>query len=1686
MPTNRLNLCVVLVAFGWAATASARPGDGLPARPAQTDSEAKGEESAIITGTGEAAAQAASCLVFGGFDELHAGRNRYRGNAYRMEYDAKLLEIRMELSFVGEVDLYFSIHRAPSEEDVPYERVVTDCVARDESDDERYESCTLPLTLEAGFDYLIGVTWGQTNNPASRNVTYGRDVQTYPLPFLHGQILGLVADNTAPPLGDTLAGIFVFDSGAYSMELCFEPVEGACCVLPDAQYLDGCKLSDAADCVDSGGWFQGQRVSCDQVYCDFGACCDPCGDCYRDYTHDACAAADREWQGSEVDCDPSPCVAVTGACCLKDPNRCEVLCARKCDEQAGTYRGDGTMCDPDPCQGACCVQGGCINATPDDCDVFFGIYKGDGTSCAVLAPELECGGACCYGFFETLNYCQEVPERSLCTFEWFAASAYWGDGTICPPNPSDPDTGCGEPVDYGACCLPDGLCINTTLSFCEAWWVGGQYRGGIACNALTCTTGVGACCMADGTCELLAEDDCTGPGGQGIAWTQGQVCVPNNCPAPTGACCMSDASCTALLSELECDDEGGLYEGDDPSADPCTTASCEPFGACCRPNGTCTDRVTKTDCEDTLGGSYKGDGTTCDSLDPNCPRLGACCTEVGDCFFILRNQCDQVQGASFLGGGITCQQGTCPTGVCCVGSYCIVPEVTRAACDARLGDYRGDGSVCSDETIICGDIEGACCMPDETCQFVVPQVCFDDGGDYQGEGVLCQGDVCTLGACCPPDFPDGDCVDDVLPLKCDADGGEWYPGVACLERPCDPTGACCNGGDCAIEKEVDCLMAGGIYQGDDIECLPGLCTLGACCHLDGTCEDGAVESTCTDPNTDFYPNGDCNRDCYPRGACCKELECVPGQTRQLCESDGGTYDGDGTVCREELCDVVACCFRDGCSYPGQTRQQCEMNDGVYLPGASCEGAGCTRGACCRADGTCTTDDTISVWCEDPKDFQPGATCNDCVGRGVCCVPEDPLCDIMTQEVCQLQHGGRYGGDATTCEPSDLCRLGACCTFDERCDATQTGLDCELAGGIYLGSEAGCDDDAIDCVRGACCELDGTCLNDTVAARCTAVGSEFHSMWTCEMLDPPCAPKGACCKEDVCFEALTQAQCENDGGTYDGDGTVCREELCSVVSCCFRDGCSYPGQTRQQCEMNDGVYLPGTSCEGADCTRGACCRADGTCAMDDTIGVWCEDPEDFQPGAACNACVGRGVCCVPDDQTCYVMTREVCEVLNGGMYGGDATTCEPSDMCQVGACCRPDETCIDTTRLDCETDGYTYVGSPATCQTIDCALGACCELDGTCRDDTIAPKCAAAGSEFYLASTCETLDPPCQPKGACCNRITYICQDFLTFEECQHEWTQGVLCADLDPPCAEPTGACCDWTTYACQDSVTLLECQGVDQEWTQDVLCAGLDPPCAPTGACCDWTTYTCQDSVTLQECQEVDREWTQDVLCADLDPPCVEPAGACCLGATCSIMTESQCANAAGSYQGDDTLCEPNPCQQLSIVSSDPPDCALDARQPSKPDGSEPAGWSSILITCDGDTSGLTIQDFSLEIPQGSIPGPPADVIPSGNDVTVVFPEIIPTGEWSCVVYDVDGTKICLGYLPANVNGDTKSAPADILYLIDCLNGVRTCESWQCDVDRSERCGPPDILRVIDLLNGAGSYDPWLNLPIVACPTGP
>jgi len=189
--------------------------------------------------------------------------------------------------------------------------------------------------------------------------------------------------------------------------------------------------------------------------------------------------------------------------------------------------------------------------------------------------------------------------------------------------------------------------------------------------------------------------------------------------------------------------------------------------------------------------------------------------------------------------------------------------------------------------------------------------------------------------------------------------------------------------------------------------------------------------------------------------------------------------------------------------------------------------------------------------------------------------------------------------------------------------------------------------------------------------------------------------------------------------------------------------------------------------------------------------------------------------------------------------------------------------------------------------------------------------------------------------------------------------------------------------------------------------------------------------------------------------------------------------------------------------INGSTPKCSIDARQPSRPDGTLPDGWQEFDLEFDGSTGGgvPTLEDFETCRVVPYLLGEPLPIVQSitphdGNMLRVRLDQRIAPGKWTCIRYNpptgnvcgIGGAparqEVCFAHLPGDVTNDRTASAADITWLIDCLNGLRTCQIHQCDIDRSGICGPPDILRTIDLLNGAGVFDPWLNRTIVACPS--
>jgi hypothetical protein len=114
--------------------------------------------------------------------------------------------------------------------------------------------------------------------------------------------------------------------------------------------------------------------------------------------------------------------------------------------------------------------------------------------------------------------------------------------------------------------------------------------------------------------------------------------------------------------------------------------------------------------------------------------------------------------------------------------------------------------------------------------------------------------------------------------------------------------------------------------------------------------------------------------------------------------------------------------------------------------------------------------------------------------------------------------------------------------------------------------------------------------------------------------------------------------------------------------------------------------------------------------------------------------------------------------------------------------------------------------------------------------------------------------------------------------------------------------------------------------------------------------------------------------------------------------------------------------------------------------------------------------------------------VTPVDSDtVTLTLSHKIEPKAWTVIALNGTSDKICLGFLPADVNGSRGSNAQDITAIVNAINGAVPRPTSSTDINRSG--GNPnaqDITAVVNLLNGAAEFDVWLNQTLVASPCPP
>lgn len=202
--------------------------------------------------------------------------------------------------------------------------------------------------------------------------------------------------------------------------------------------------------------------------------------------------------------------------------------------------------------------------------------------------------------------------------------------------------------------------------------------------------------------------------------------------------------------------------------------------------------------------------------------------------------------------------------------------------------------------------------------------------------------------------------------------------------------------------------------------------------------------------------------------------------------------------------------------------------------------------------------------------------------------------------------------------------------------------------------------------------------------------------------------GTCCSsEGVCgFNANTQSQCENAGGTFLGTDVSCSPNPCAqpaTGACCIPDGtCAVT--TEANCT---GLYSgDDTVCDPDPCPEptGACCFMDGTCT--ELTEPLCLDAGGLYSGngTGCtpNVCPQPTGACCAHSGVCTEVTQDECTAVADSVYQGDFTICVP-DLCPLptGACCFSDESCLVDTQPACASLLGTYRGDDTNCNPNPC-------------------------------------------------------------------------------------------------------------------------------------------------------------------------------------------------------------------------------------------------------------------------------------------------------------------------------------------------------------------------------------------------
>jgi hypothetical protein len=647
--------------------------------------------------------------------------------------------------------------------------------------------------------------------------------------------------------------------------------------------------------------------------------------------------------------------------------------------------------------------------------------------------------------------------------------------------------------------------------------------------------------------------------------------------------------------------------------------------------------------------------------------------------------------------------------------------VTEDYCKEKPGNsVNGSGifnplSSCAEN---CGQTAGICCVQGECLENVGPDVCDYYGGTFWDciEPPGGNGDD-GVGSCCYQEQIDfWLCEDNLSSEECELKGDPFRWGGNGSVCPDDVAEYCniCEGAPqisiccyfqnnepkCEMNCRPECNRLGGHWHG----CNPDL--VSECQCGSSSPEFSCTITACCIPNADPNMPGECSiKSC------------------ETCEADGGVcvYDGNGypTSCNGVVCTVDpvgACCvFYDE---DGEIESYCVNNtqSECYQLGQDNEsslfhvGEACLGGVDECKSGICCCDWTDVSWTCQEMNFPDG---------------DDPPANVLQCEKagCVWVHG--WEGCALDCDDCNCCDWteDSCNAHDVYCGCGDEGL---LGGGRRKSSRN------LPPVPPVFRGLSPECSNIDDCSSCEAV-EECH--FCCD----PCA----CDYGPDDDEYVNCGACCLDLG--DGDGSNCVLPVMTTPSGEESNGC----YSHAQCNLLGGFWTPGVTCGSMDCCdgipyTGACC---------------CPTCEEWQ----------LPVCQIMTIQECYreYWPNDMDNPNNLWVFMGHGTdcngTCECFEAPDIGACCLPDESCVDETEKLCLSSGGSWHENES-CSQFSCVetAGCCYEAqigEGTqtvCEEKT-ETQCVDLDGVWYSGYECDEIncgvigvcDAECDMEELCC-------------------------------------------------------------------------------------------------------------------------------------------------------------------------------------------------------------------------------------------------------------------------------------------------------------------------------------------------